>query len=563
MRRIQAGLLTAVMLASTLGATAISSAAPRTTTGVLASRQRPVDPPRARPDDLTRALESGRLDRAEYALERATSLFDLRSVRARFGDVERPDAHDATPILRELVLQEDELSGSDKRRADRILARPSDGAADPEGDGWRTDATERRCLANLDGDPGLDVCLNWVTETSDQTATTFINDAVSVVETVWNREIEQLGYRKPQSDLNSENHGFGRALDIYFADIGDDGLYGYCTTDEPNADEKRTVSAYCVLDNDYDPGQYDAPPPEVNGLDALKVTLAHEFFHAVQFNYDWREALFLMEGTAVWMEDQVYDDIDAAYAFLFDSILHQPEVPLTAFQDGDDGQNFEYGAFVFFTQLAEAYGNGPGDDDPKIIRKVWNKADGRKKGLAAVSAAVGSRGYQGPSTPFRDYFAEWGAASFYYDVFYDEGWDGDNTCDSPTESYWDALHCLYPPFDAVFAMGPGESTGTRSMNMKRHSNRYVVIIPPGSSGPPEPEMTVRVDLPRRRRGGEASLLLLPNTFIPEMLRFDLNRAGNGRRTIPLDVSYVEMVLVLTNSGRHNKEVFKYEVEVSS
>ena len=557
MRRSQAGLLVAATLSTLLAATTISSAAPGTTAGAAASARRSTESPKPRPDDLTHALDAGRLDRAEYALERATALFDLQSVRKRWGDVDRPASHDATLLLRDLVLHKDELSGSDKRRANRMLARPSDGADDPEGDGWRTDATERRCLANLDGDPGLDVCLNWVTETSDQTAGPFIDDAITAVERVWNREIEQLGYREPQGDLNSENHGFGRALDIYFADIGDDGLYGYCTTDEPRAADKRTVSAYCVLDNDYDPGQYSAPAPEVSGLEALQVTLAHEFFHAVQFNYDWKEALFLMEGTAVWMEDQVYEAINAANAFLFDSALHQPEVPLTAFQDGDDGHNFEYGAFVFFTQLAEAYGDGAGDDDPKIIRKVWNKADGRKKGLAAIRAAIEARGYEGPSTPFRDFFAEWGASNFYYDAFYDEGWDGDFTCDSPRDSYYDALQCRYPPFDSIFVMGAGEETNTRSMPLKRHSNRFVLIVPTSGT-----KMKVRVNLPARRRGGEATLVILPSTFIPEMVRFDLNKDGNDTKTVPLSGGVQEAILVLTNTGSHNREVYKYEVKVS-
>ena len=38
------------------------------------------------------------------------------------------------------------------------------------------------------------------------------------------------------------------------------------------------------------------------------MTAAHEFFHAVQFAYDWKEDLWLMEGTAAWIEDEVYDE---------------------------------------------------------------------------------------------------------------------------------------------------------------------------------------------------------------------------------------------------------------
>jgi hypothetical protein len=37
----------------------------------------------------------------------------------------------------------------------------------------------------------------------------------------------------------------------------------------------------------------------------LKVTAAHEFFHAVQFAYDIGEDGWLMESTATWMEEHV------------------------------------------------------------------------------------------------------------------------------------------------------------------------------------------------------------------------------------------------------------------
>ena len=58
-----------------------------------------------------------------------------------------------------------------------------------------------------------------------------------------------------------------------------------------------------MVDNNYTEGIFRNHTPIQN----LKVTLAHEFFHAVQFAYDIGEDTWLMEGTATWMEDQVYD----------------------------------------------------------------------------------------------------------------------------------------------------------------------------------------------------------------------------------------------------------------
>ena len=118
----------------TLGLTAcfalllLAAAAP----AVAQSDEHPAPALLPAPDDaLTDALEAGELTEAEYALERARSAFQLGSVRREFGDVERPGGHDATLLLRDLALRQDELSGADRTVATGLLARPSDGDVTP------------------------------------------------------------------------------------------------------------------------------------------------------------------------------------------------------------------------------------------------------------------------------------------------------------------------------------------------------------------------------------------------------------------------------------------------
>jgi hypothetical protein len=65
-----------------------------------ASRPRPALT-RAPADALARALAAGDLSEAQYALERALSLFDYRAVTRRYGHVVRPDGHEATLLLRD------------------------------------------------------------------------------------------------------------------------------------------------------------------------------------------------------------------------------------------------------------------------------------------------------------------------------------------------------------------------------------------------------------------------------------------------------------------------------
>ncbi|MDQ4144341.1 MAG: hypothetical protein M3198_11475, partial [Actinomycetota bacterium] len=527
-------------------------------------------------------------DRAEYALTRASSLFALGAVRQRFGEVDRPDPHDATGLLRDLALHKNELEGSDRRRAKSILARPTDGASDPQNDGYKPSANVKTQCYDHDGDSmTAEVCFNWVTSTSDAVSPAdtnanqipdFVDAASYSMVDVWQKEIVDLGFRRPQSDANSKNNGSTTeegqvgALDVYLADIGDDGLYGYCTTDEPGAATKKTVSAYCVIDNDYDPSQYSAPRPEVSGEQALQVTLAHEFFHAIQFNYDWREALFLMEGTAVWMENEVYDGIDASYAYIFDSALHQPEIPLDAYQGGNDDENFEYGAFVFFTWLSEVYGPGWPGSDPTIVREVWEQAGGTKRGIGAVKAAVtngdwdaadsGVTPYPGPSTPFRDFFAEWGAANYWYDAYYEEGYLDGGPCQFKPNSYFHTLRCFRPPTDGQFVLGADNAkTGWRSLPMDRLSTRYVEMFPGGPAA--TNQLKVWVDLPAKARGGEATILKLSPEGYPSTTRIKLNADGDGSKTVPFKGSVYTVHLVLSNTGSNNNETYKYKAEVIS
>src|SRR4051812_24207525 len=46
--------------------------------------------------------------------------------------------HDVSPLLRRLALDLSKLHGSAHRRAAGLLARPTDGASDPQQNGWST-----------------------------------------------------------------------------------------------------------------------------------------------------------------------------------------------------------------------------------------------------------------------------------------------------------------------------------------------------------------------------------------------------------------------------------------
>ncbi|HEV3408445.1 MAG TPA: MXAN_6640 family putative metalloprotease, partial [Gaiellaceae bacterium] len=345
-------------------------------------------------DALTRALSAGELTKAEYTLERAESLFRLRYVRARYGDVARPDPREATLVLRDLAAQLSELPADRRARAAELLSRP---AADARACGealcvhWAESSPN--APPGADGDPAT--VPPWVTTT------------MTVFENVWAQEIGRLGYRPPLSDVTSPVNGGDARLDVYLADVGADGLYGYCASDDPGASavgaaQKREVSAYCVVDDDFDPGQY----PAATGEQALAVTAAHEFFHAVQFSYDWREDLWFMEGTASWVEDEVYDHVNENLGYLWKaSVLRHPAVPVDY-----AGNGFQYGSWIFWRYLSERLGTG-------IVRDTWERVGGRDAySLRAASPALAAKGLT-----FGSVFADFAAANRIPSRRYQEG----------------------------------------------------------------------------------------------------------------------------------------------
>ncbi|MBW3592641.1 MAG: hypothetical protein KY396_03010, partial [Actinobacteria bacterium] len=359
-------------------------------------------------DALTRALERGRISEATYALERAISLFDRRSVAARYGSIARPDGREATLVLRDLAIRLDRLRGTERKRGEALLARPTLGASDPSGNGYTTSEATPVC--------GDFVCVHYVATTPDASTSTFAGEALQVFDdVVWPTQVTTMGYRAPKSDITSSPQNGtssadpdGSQFDVYLTNLGDDGIYGYCTTDDPNAPVAGSfsyphydMSAYCVLDNGYT--EFVASTGNT-ALENLQVTAAHEFQHAVQFAYDALEDPWVMEATATWIEDELFDAVDDNLQYLPDGPLGKPAIPLDKFTPTCC---HVYGDWIFFRFLSEQFGAGTASD-PTIVRRVWERADGSAAGpddhsIQAVKNVLAARG-----SAFTNVFAMFG-----------------------------------------------------------------------------------------------------------------------------------------------------------
>lgn len=221
------------------------------------------------------------------------------------------------------------------------------------------------------------------------TTQSFADTVASILEEVWTIE-HGLGYTAVPSDAVAVENGGDGSYDVYLTNIGPSGYYGYVQPEDESNELARPYGAYSymVLDNDYTDTVFnDYSDPVL----PLKVTVAHEYFHAIQFGYSYAEDNAFMEQTATWMEDVVYPTIHDNYQYLGEvytdsndngqytadetyidrngnglrdsGSFNYPEVPLDAF---DEPARIEYGRFVWIHYLAQNYG-------AEIIKGVWEE----------------------------------------------------------------------------------------------------------------------------------------------------------------------------------------------
>lgn len=212
-------------------------------------------------------------------------------------------------------------------------------------------------ITGMDAVPSTDANLNGVSD--------YVDSIGIELENVWNY-FSIAGYGMPPSDGNI---GGNSLYDIYVADIGAN-IYAVVTPEQvignnpqsTTQTEATAATSFMVMNNTY------SWAVGLSTSDAIKVTAAHEFFHAVQYGISSSNTNFLSEATATWAEDEVYPNIDKNLQYL-GHIFNAPDIALNWNSNdlnmGQQYQNHWYGAWIFFRYLSEQYGSS-------IIRDIWN-----------------------------------------------------------------------------------------------------------------------------------------------------------------------------------------------
>ena len=433
-------------------------------------------------------------DDARLALEHAREVLAGTATAAPGSRVE------GTLAMRDLFAAFPDLTTSQRQEARTVLARPTDGNNDPYGDGYTVSA-KRKCQGHF--------CLHWVPTTSDAPpSTSWVDKSLRTMNQVWRKEVGALNYRPPVRD---GKHGGNNLFDVYLKDVGADGLYGYCAPEYLKPGRKREASGYCVLDNDFDSSQFGGVRP----VDSLRVTAAHEFFHAVQFGYDYKEDPWLMEATSTWMEERFADGINDNRQYLPYGQVHRASSSLDVY----NSQGFnQYGNWPFFEYLSSHFGAG-------IVRRIWDAAgefpDGGKKYSTEAVVAVLSR-----HGGFTGVFSRYASA---------------NT--APARSYAEGSTWPKAVIDKRWKLSQDKLSGSTKLTVNHMASRNVVMKPDASLAGKRWRGRVVVDGPGLAKSPAVQVVVTRADGRQVEKTVRLNRSGVGRTSFGFSSGGVKHVTI--------------------
>ena len=357
----------------------------------------------------------------------------------------------------------------------------------------------------------------------------YVDLVMTLADSAWQVQIEELGYREPPRD---DGAGGGDEIDIYLTDLGRSNRYGLTY---PMSNEVSGPS-FLEIENDFENAVFGRAGvcegySGSRGLDALRVTLAHEFFHVVQFGYyQGLDGSWWQEATATWMEDVIHPGVNdyLQYVCVF---LRSPG---RALDGGDPRVDFHpYGSSIFAFFLDQRYGR-------EAVRRAWEE-HGRRRSASldnpdrALRDFNGEAGVTGPEAGLERAFSDFAVWSWFVGDRYREEFfaEGD----------------LYPTRkEPAFPVSAGVDTAD-SGAVDHMASRYLRFDPrllPGGAA-------LRIDQPR---GRWRNRLL---RAVPDSLK---DRDLMQERTVTVGGwdAWDEVVLVLSNVDRTGIG-YDYEVQV--
>ncbi len=403
----------------------------------------------------------------------------------------------STLAMRDLFVARPRLGMIESLVANALLARPTDGDKDPGGDGYRG-PSRKRC--------GQRICVHYAVRGADAPPSKrWVRRTLRVLGNVWDHEVDGLRFRPPPGD---RRRGGDRRFDVYLAELGNRGLFGYCTPERRVRGERFAASSYCVLDNDFARRQFGA-----RAVDSLRVTAAHEFFHAIQFGYDFREDPWLLESTATWIEESFADRVDDNRRYLRYGTVRRPAVPL---DDFSNVRYAHYGNWAWWEYLTDRYGDG-------LVRAVWRQADtvddAPDRFSVEALAAVLDR-HAGLARTLTSY----AVANL-----------------SPADTYPEGSRWPTARVGWTVPLDRSRRTANGQVRIDHLAARHLAFVPARDLRGHRWRLRVTVDAPRRRATARVVVVRADGRRVRHAVRLD--RRGDGALTVRFDPRAVSRVVV--------------------
>lgn len=425
----------------------------------------------------------------------------------------------ATSIILEILENWNTLSADLKKKLKFIFARPTD-----EGGDW-PDYTQH-ILPQLyntthfvfhwtngsdGGDPIDAVPLN---DTDGNGFPDYVETFAEIFEYVWDMEVNVFGYLPPPSDEERPNDAYnGNPDNRYDVFIFDMPYYGFADPEDWNT----SSYSYIGVENDYQ--GFSAPQ-----LEAMQVTAAHEFFHAIQFGYDCHEESWWMETTATYMEDEVYPDVNNNYQYLL-SWFAWPDRGL----ENTTGLH-EYGNFIFAKFLSENFGD-------IVIKEIWEKmSEPDMDGLVAINNTLLTK-----NSSLIEIFGAFITANFFLEEMYEDGVDYREVLSgTPFKGVW-----IEYEYDAFIAQNTTEINAT-NVNWDAWMDKWATDYITLKLDPEVPKYKILFDGLDSNTNYLVKLATKKEGIITERV-FQLNEQKDGYLILTYD-GFENVTLIIANAG---------------
>jgi len=205
----------------------------------------------------------------------------------------------------------------------------------------------------------------------------YVEEVAEIAEASRNKLVDVMGY------LEEPDDGDG-LYDIY---IVNQSAWGWNVVEDSNIG-----SSYVKIDNDYAGNNFQSDYC-ADDLDKMRISVAHEYFHAIQRAYRPNPTTdhdFLLEMSSMWFEDLMVPNCNDYLSFvdaLSYSIFNNP----TQKFDGEDltpsqsQANFGYSMALFGHYLTNVVDGGEDPFQSTIMREIWSSYS---SGISARDAVV-------------------------------------------------------------------------------------------------------------------------------------------------------------------------------